>query len=264
MAEAAASPGETARDEAARDEAVEITRDRFFGGRLILQQPAKGHRFGTDAVLLAAAVPRDFAGLVCDVGAGVGAAGLGGALAAPSCRVELLERDGVAAQLAAANIAANGLGDRADVLRCDLFASDAKHRGRADLVLTNPPFYNANRTRSSPVAGRRSAHVLDECATLTAWLRACLALLAPRGALVLVHTPEALPEALVALAVGAGEIVVKGVHPRAGEPARRILIRAVKGSRAPCALSPPLVLHDGPDFTHEADLLHRGEAALRW
>ena len=33
------------------------------------------------------------------------------------------------------------------------------------------------------------------------------------------------------------------IHPRAGEPAHRVLLRAAKGSRAPARLLPPLVLH---------------------
>ena len=36
--------------------------DAFLGGRLRLRQPGRGHRAGTDALLLAAAAPLDFAG----------------------------------------------------------------------------------------------------------------------------------------------------------------------------------------------------------
>ena len=53
----------------------EVTTDGFLGGRLSLRQPTKGHRAGTDAVLLAAAAPADFSGLALDVGAGIGTAG---------------------------------------------------------------------------------------------------------------------------------------------------------------------------------------------
>ncbi|MGB6175434.1 MAG: methyltransferase, partial [Methylocella sp.] len=62
--------------EAVGDRPPPVVADAFLGGRLLLCQPAEGHRCGTDAVLLAAAAPADFSGLAIDVGAGVGAAGL--------------------------------------------------------------------------------------------------------------------------------------------------------------------------------------------
>ncbi|MBV1705232.1 MAG: methyltransferase, partial [Hyphomicrobiales bacterium] len=52
------------------------TADGFLGGRLTLRQPARGHRFGSDAALLAACAPTDCDGEIMDVGAGVGAVGL--------------------------------------------------------------------------------------------------------------------------------------------------------------------------------------------
>ena len=53
-----------------------VVADAFLGGRLLLRQPAEGHRCGTDAVLLAAAAPADFSGLAIDVGAGAPRQGL--------------------------------------------------------------------------------------------------------------------------------------------------------------------------------------------
>ena len=35
---------------------AETTEDAVLGGRLVLRQPKRGHRFGHDAILLAAAV----------------------------------------------------------------------------------------------------------------------------------------------------------------------------------------------------------------
>ena len=53
-----------------------IAEDAFLGGRIRLRQPRRGHRAGTDAVLLAAlAAPRE-GETVYDLGAGVGAVGL--------------------------------------------------------------------------------------------------------------------------------------------------------------------------------------------
>ncbi|HEX2216507.1 MAG TPA: methyltransferase, partial [Xanthobacteraceae bacterium] len=56
--------------------APELTVDAVLGGRLRLMQPKRGHRFGHDAVLLAAATPAAPGDRVVEFGAGVGAAGL--------------------------------------------------------------------------------------------------------------------------------------------------------------------------------------------
>ena len=241
-----------------------FTDDAFFGGRLVLRQPARGHRSGTDAVLLAAAVPRDVAGLVADVGSGVGAAGLGIALACPSVRVRLIEKDPASVEMARHNIAANGLADRAEVVACDLFSKESRQpmAGQASLVVTNPPFYEAGEVRASPDAGRRAAHVME--ASLTDWLRACLDLLDAKGTLIVVHAPKALPEMIAALTNRTGAMTFLAVYPRAGQPAHRVVIRAMKGSRAPLSIACPLILHDGAAFTAEAERLHRGEATLVW
>src|ERR1700741_5197768 len=96
--------------------------DSFLGGRLLLHQPAGDHRCGTDAVLLAAAVPADFSGLAIDVGAGIGAAGLALAITRPRAQVGLLEIDPFAASLARANIVQNGLSGRCYAVEADLLS----------------------------------------------------------------------------------------------------------------------------------------------
>ncbi len=250
----------------AEADASAVTRDAFFGGRLIVTQPACGHRSGTDAVLLAAAVPRDCAGLVYDIGAGVGVAGLGVALACPAVRVCLVEVDEASAALARANISENAMADRVTVAACDVLSREGRTTlpGNADIVVTNPPFHDPTRVRLSPNPGRRAAHALRSDATLSAWIAGCLDLLVEKGLLIVIHRARALPELLAPLGRRAGAVTLTAVHPRVGEAANRIILRASKGSRAPFAIAPPLVLHQGDAFTDEAERLHRGEAPLGW
>ena len=92
------------------------------------------------------------------------------------------------------------------------------------------------------------------------WLQSCAALLRPGGRLALVQRADRLGAILAGLEGGFGAIVLRFVQPRARESAIRVLVRAVKGSRAPLAILPPLVLHDADGaFTPEAAALHRGE-----
>jgi tRNA1(Val) A37 N6-methylase TrmN6 len=69
-------------------------------------------------------------------------------------------------------------------------------------------------------------------------------LLRPGGSLTLIWRADGLADVLASLARGFGEITVLPVHPAPAKPAIRVLVRAVKGSRAPLALAPGLVLAD--------------------
>src|SRR5262249_60773717 len=69
-----------------------FTDDAALGGRLTLRQPARGHRFGHDAILLAAATPAAAGEGAVDLGAGGGAAGLALAWRVAGLAVRLVDR----------------------------------------------------------------------------------------------------------------------------------------------------------------------------
>jgi len=251
--------------------AADVSCDAILGGRVSLHQPRKGHRAGTDAVLLAAAAPANISGLMLDIGAGAGTAGLIVAMRSPLSRLGLVEDDPLVAALAKENLALNGLADRARVHEADIFSSKARRAaglvpGEAALVITNPPFADPDRVRASPYAGKRSAHVMQKSGAeiLTDWVRACLALLAPGGTFLMIHRPEALPDILTACGQRIGAVSVLPIHPRQDKAANRILLRGKKGSRAPFALAPALVLQEQGRFTPRVEAIHLGEALIDW
>ncbi len=224
----------------------EITKDHFFNSRMVLKQPAKGHRIGLDAMLLAEFAPLN-AQYVADLGAGVGAVGIAYALNNPDANVILVERDRDIAGLAHENLGLNGLNPRVALCEADLFAP-AKIRELAgllprsvDLVLTNPPFLNEADTRASPIDKRRSAHVL-EGGTLDDWLRAAAHLLKPSGILAMIHRADALHSILNALQGRFGGIELTPVQPFGAQPASRLLVKAVLGSRKKLKVMPSLIL----------------------
>jgi tRNA1(Val) A37 N6-methylase TrmN6 len=241
------------------------TCDRFLGGRLVLHQPARGHRAGTDAILLVAGAKPEGPVDVYDLGAGVGAAGLGLAVLAPEARIRLVEIDPEVAGLARRNIVENGLADRVEVIEADLLGRVASLAPTsADLVLMNPPFHVEGKVRPSPDAYRRLAHQASG-AVEEGWIRRAASLLRPSALLVLVHRADALPRLLAALDRRFGDVRIVPVLPRADEPATRILVRARKASRAPLSLLPPLVLHEADGrFTPLAEALNTGEAGIKW
>jgi tRNA1(Val) A37 N6-methylase TrmN6 len=242
--------------------------DALLNGRVRLLQPRGGHRAGSDAVLLAAAVEPLETGTVVDLGAGSGAVGL--MIAARSrTTIVFVEKDPVLAEMCRRNVDRNGLRDRARIIEADILAPASERRrhgllaASADVVVTNPPYLEEGRSRSSPDAVRAKAHQLPE-GGIERWVRVCADLLKPKGRLTLIHRADRLADCLSYLERGFGAIAVKAIHPRADEPASRIVITAVKGSRAPMLLAPPLILHERHGrFTAEAEAIHRGEALLR-
>ncbi len=243
------------------------TLDAISGLGLVLRQKRAGHRVGLDAVLLAAAAGATGDRIV-DVGAGVGAVGLALARRLPQSLVDLVEIDAETAALAQDNAARNGLAERVRVAVADV-TSPAERRaaalsdGAADLVVTNPPFYDQATTRVSPDAGRARAHTLSGADPLGAWLQASLALLAPGGRFALIHRPDALPAIYAALGGRLGDVTVRPVYPRAGADAIRLLVTGVKGSRAPARLAPALALHEADGrATEQAREIHAGRATL--
>ncbi|WP_298358803.1 methyltransferase [Rhodoblastus sp.] len=235
--------------------------DGLFDGSVSLRQPARGHRVGADAVLLAAAAPKIAGGLIVDVGAGVGAVGLALALWNPQASVALLEKNPAAAALARENIPLNGLADRVRVVEADLFDPGARRAANlseaADLVVTNPPYLTPGAARVSPDPDRAMAHVLDE-GGVEKWLHAALSLLRPSGVLVAIHRADALAELLAATRSRLGELRLVPIFPREGEKAMRVILRGRKGSKGPLALLPGFVLHEADGrFTPLADDIHR-------
>src|SRR4051794_16704148 len=97
---------------------AEITEDRLLAGRVRLRQPRRGHRIGTDAVLIAAPGGGGGGGGVYVRGAGGGGVGL--IVAARSrASVVLVEQEAALAELCRENIALKGLGECARVVEAD-------------------------------------------------------------------------------------------------------------------------------------------------
>ena len=256
--------------------ALATSRDALLGGRLVLRQPVKGHRAGSDAILLAAAAPAGGVDRLVDVGAGVGAVGLAILRRMERARADLIEQDLELAALASENAVLNGLRERTRVVRADVMRADERRAAGladagADLVVTNPPFFEAGDVRASPHPRRASAHVFaggtpgEDRAPLEAWILACLALLRAGGRFIIIHRPEALAQILGAFGRRLGSLAVLPIHPNAEAPAHRILIAGVKGARGPTSLRPGLALHDAQGaFTPQAEAIHRGEALIDW
>jgi len=99
---------------------------------------------------------------------------------------------------------------------------------------------------------------------LAAWTRFLLKSVREGGRIVVIHRADRLADLLALLGQTAGSFAVRPIHPFADEPAKRVLVQAIKTGRAPLRLLPPLILHDrtGGKHTAEAEAILRGEQSL--
>jgi tRNA1(Val) A37 N6-methylase TrmN6 len=247
------------------------TVDAFHFGRFHVVQPATGgHRSGMDAMLLAAMVAGEGDLKIADLGAGAGAAGLAVASRLPQAKVVLIERSPEMAGFARKSIA---LAENAHLAsRVSVIEADVTLRGKArvaagledevfDRVIMNPPF-NAAADRRTPDALKADAHAMTE-GLFESWIRTAGAMLKPGGELSLIARPESVAEVIAACGQRFGGLEVTLIHPRHGEAAIRMLVSAVKGSRARLAFRAPFTMHE--EGTHRfaafIDDLNNGRAA---
>ncbi|MEE8275914.1 MAG: methyltransferase domain-containing protein [Alphaproteobacteria bacterium] len=248
--------------------AAALAEDALLGGRVRLLQPAEGYRAAIDPVFLAAAVPAAGGETVLAVGAGAGAAALCLAARVVDVRVCGIEIAPDLVRLAARSAGLNGLGGRVDFTAGDLLRPPARLAAETfDHVMANPPYLPAGRGNPPPDAAKAAAHV-EGAAGLEDWLGFCVAMVRPKGSVTLIHRADRLDAVLAALRGRAGGIVVFPLWPGgpdAGQrPAKRVIVRALKGAAAPLRLAPGLVLHEaGGAFTPEAEAVLRDAGGLR-
>ncbi len=245
---------------------LETTTDAFLGGRIELLQYKTGHRGGSDAVFLAAAVSARSGELVLDAGTGAGTAGLCLLARVPDVQVTGVEIDNSQCALARKNAELNGFGDRFHVLEADvtgpghLLGDRGLDRETYDHVMANPPFFGEKSVRVTADASRANAHVMPE-GELDRWARFLTTMARPHALLTLIHRAEYVGLLLGALKDRFGALTIFPLFPKQGLPASRVIVQGRKNSRAGLRLLPGLVLHEeGGAYTASAEaVLRNGE-----
>lgn len=236
------------------------TEDTVYQGRVKLVQPAEGFRAGFDSLLLAAALPELTGGEALELGCGCGGALLPAAFRLPGVSFTGVEQDAGVAEMARAGVGANGFGARVRIETAEASDWVRAHENRFDLVFANPPYFEPGKI-SEPGAGKAGAYV--ESLSLEGWVKAMLFAAKPRAAVVMVHRAAELARVLAQFDRQAGEITVLPVASKAGEAARRVLVRGRKGlKRGPLTLLAPMVTHtpDGSVRAEAAQAVVEGRA----
>ena len=247
------------------------TIDAFHRGAFHLVQPkGRGHRSGMDAMLLAALVADDRPVRVADLGAGAGAAGLAVASRLANAQVVLFERSAEMADYARRSILLPEnahVAGRVSVIEADVTLT-GKARNDAGLidesfhhVIMNPPFNDAG-DRRTPDALKAEAHAMTD-GLFEGWIRTAGAIMIPGGQLSLIARPQSIAEIIDACGRRFGGIEITSIHPRPGENAVRILVTAIKGSRARLSLRAALIMHEEEShkFSPLVDDFNNGRAA---
>lgn len=236
------------------------TVDAFLGGRVTLEQPASGFRAGLDSVMLAAAVPAKPGDTVLELGSGTGAAALCLMARVSGLHLTGLEIQDEIATLARANAARNK--STATFLTADVERPPGALEPQTfDQVMMNPPFFVEGPADISPDPARRTAMSADPD-LIPRWVAAARRYLKPQGHFTAIIPSERLPAVLGALAKGFGAVTVTPLWPEAGAAAKRLIVTAKLGSRAPLQLRPGLVLHESGRNTQAAEAILRGGEAL--
>jgi tRNA1(Val) A37 N6-methylase TrmN6 len=240
---------------------MEVSEGHLLNGRVRYAQPTDGFRSGIEPVLLAASVPACPGERVLEAGTGAGAALLCLAARVPGISGLGVERDAGLAALAARNAAANGwpglafrAGDIADLAEADRF----------DHACANPPYHAAGGTESPDArrdSARRAAPEL-----FGVWAAAMGRALRRGGTLTWIVAAAVVPRCMAAMdAASCAPAAMVPLWPRAGVPAKLVMLRGIKGGRAPFRVASGVVLHgQGRGFTAEAEAVLRDGHPLEW
>ncbi len=243
---------------------LEVTTDKFLNGRVLLRQPRRGYRAAIDPVLLAAAVPAWPGQSVLDLGCGAGAA-----LFCLAARVPELSLTGVELQEDYAKLANEGAALNTALGHYEIVQADATSLPRRVIansyhhVMMNPPYFDAASHDKSPLAHKNRAQAMAK-GQLAAWVKSAHGRLRAKGTLTVIYPAEGLTDLLQAMGGKFGGLLVLPFWPKAGFPAKRVLVQGKKDAKSPLKLFPGMNLHENEDYTVAAKAVLRDGAALEF
>ncbi len=238
-----------------------ITRDLLLNGQIEIAQPAKGYRVAIDTILLAASIAARPNEALVEFGCGVGAASLCVAHRVPGCTIVGVEQDPLVARLAKRNFAASDMAERLSVFAAGITEREFVPPGGFDQVFANPP-YLADKSGTRPGPNRMTAN-FEGKTDLDRWLGAMIGAVRPKGRLTLVHRADRVDEILAGFAGKVGEACILPLWPKAGQPAKRVIVTGRCGVRGPAKLLAGLVLHnENGGYSEAAEAILRDGAAI--
>ncbi|MCI5060604.1 MAG: methyltransferase [Alphaproteobacteria bacterium] len=229
--------------------------------RVKLHYVPNGFKPGLDTVMLAASCPVKAGEHVLDMGCGVGSAGFCVLARVKGVHLMGVDIQGDHIDLAVRNARMNSFHDQSEFIAADIrnFGTDEKHQNQFDHVICNPPYLESGKHVRSPSDEKATAMGHEEHdISVEDWVIAAFNTLRGKGTLSLIHRADHLDKIIQALGKRFGGIEIIPLWPRAGEEAKRVIIRAQKHSKSPAKLHSGIVIHgkDG-EYTNEAQAILR-------
>ena len=225
---------------------------------LAIYQFSDGYCYNTDSLILAH-FAKDFLKphhRVLDIGAGSGILGLLCARDTP-ISLEMVELDPKTCILAQINAQNTDFAKEAIIHNQNIF--DFQTQGLFDVIISNPPFYNANIIKS-PNKRKNLARIQDSM-PLDKLTKYTKRLLKPRGNLVMCYDARECYNLLSSLK-NAGLFLqnMRFVYPLSDKSATLVLIQAKIDYRGDVNVLPPLFTHNSPnqqDNTKELQAIYQ-------
>lgn len=221
-------------------------------GVVRITQPAKGHRFTLDSILLAdfcRIKPKD---RVLEPGAGTGVISLLLAKKHPRSIFTAVEVQPQLADLCEQNIVDNSFDGRITVIAGDLRRlSKTLDQSSFSVIVANPPYIKEGAGRASPHTARQIARH-DRAASLASWLN-LQRFLKNSGKYYLVFPAARLAELVTLIKRRMLEPKrLRMVHPYVDKPASLVLLESAKEAGSGLEILPPLIVHEpGGGYTKE-------------
>lgn len=252
--------------------------------RLKLMHTAQGFKTSIDSVLLAAACPAKVGDQLLDLGCGVGGAGLSVLTRVDGVHLTGVEIQEDHAELAKSNAVGNRFQKQCAFVVADI--RDYKNENAFDHVICNPPYLEAGAHLRSPSKekatamgglpalssfgltggshhGKKDPSVKPkDDMTVKDWIDCAHDCLKSNGTLTMIHRADKIDKIIQGIGKRFGAVEIIPLWPKAGEAAKRVIVRVVKHRKSPTTLHAGLILHRDDEYTDEANQILRHAKGL--
>lgn len=230
--------------------------------RLKLLHSEKGFKTSIDSVLLAAACPAKAGEHILDMGCGVGGAGLCVLARVAGVYLTGVEIQGEHAALASRNAIVNNMQERCEFITADI--RDYREEKKFNHVICNPPYLEGQTHLRSPSEEKAIAMGHEDASvSVKDWVDCAHFCLKSNGTLTMIHRADKIVDILQALGKRFGAVEIIPLWPKAGDNAKRVIVRAIKDRKTPATLHAGLIIHrDDGTYTAAAEAVFRDAEAL--
>ena len=237
----------------------EETLDDLILGKMKLIQPAHGYRFSLDAVLLAHFPILEGVKQAVDLGTGNGIIPILLAARAPELRIIGIEIQEGMVDKARRSIQYNHLEKRIEIISADIREINSiLPGGKAELVLSNPPFWkngegHINSNAEEAIARHELKLNLEELVSQGAYL------LCTGGRLAVIHRADRLEEIIgIFRQHKLYPRRLRMVHPFIDRNAKLVLLEGQKSRPGSLSVLPPLIIYEKPgEYCEEIKHIYR-------